>query len=34
MKLVEQAGDVWAVIDAGDGFRIGLHLHQASADGE
>jgi lactoylglutathione lyase len=25
MKLVEQAGDGWAVIDAGDGFRIGLH---------
>src|SRR5947207_136105 len=25
MKLVEQAGTGWAVIDAGDGFRIGLH---------
>jgi len=25
MKLVEQAGRGWAVIDAGDGFRIGLH---------
>jgi len=25
MKLVEQAGSGWAVIDAGDGFRIGLH---------
>lgn len=25
MKLVEQAGDGWAVIDAGGGFRIALH---------
>ncbi len=25
MKLVEQAGEGCAVIDAGDGFRIGLH---------
>ncbi|CAN5922862.1 hypothetical protein BH11MYX4_BH11MYX4_30740 [soil metagenome] len=25
MKLVEEAGSSWAVIDAGDGFRIGLH---------
>jgi catechol 2,3-dioxygenase-like lactoylglutathione lyase family enzyme len=25
MKLVEEAGADWAVIDAGDGFRIGLH---------
>jgi catechol 2,3-dioxygenase-like lactoylglutathione lyase family enzyme len=24
MKLVEEAGKGWAVIDAGDGFRIGL----------
>ena len=25
MKLVEEGGKHWAVIDAGDGFRIGLH---------
>lgn len=25
MKLVEEAGSGWAVVDAGDGFRIGLH---------
>jgi catechol 2,3-dioxygenase-like lactoylglutathione lyase family enzyme len=25
MKLVEEAGKGWAVIDAGEGFRIGLH---------
>ena len=25
MKLVEEAGGGWAVIDAGEGFRIGLH---------
>ena len=25
MKLVEQADGGWAVIDAGDGFRIALH---------
>jgi len=25
MKLVEEASGGWAVIDAGDGFRIGLH---------
>ena len=24
MKLVEEAGKGWAVIDAGDGFRLGL----------
>lgn len=24
MKLVEEAGTAWAVIDAGEGFRIGL----------
>jgi catechol 2,3-dioxygenase-like lactoylglutathione lyase family enzyme len=24
MKLVEDGGDAWAVIDAGDGLRIGL----------
>ena len=29
MKLVEEGGAGWAVIDAGDGFRIGLH--EASA---
>ncbi|MBA3376579.1 MAG: VOC family protein [Actinobacteria bacterium] len=27
MKLVEQAGTGWAVIDAGEGFRIALHSH-------
>lgn len=26
MKLVEEAGQGWAVIDAGEGFRIGLAL--------
>ena len=31
MKLVEEGGAGWAVIDAGDGFRIGLHQTQASA---
>ena len=31
MKLVEEGGDGWAVIDAGDGFRIGLARAQASA---
>jgi catechol 2,3-dioxygenase-like lactoylglutathione lyase family enzyme len=25
MKLVEQAGQGWVVVDAGEGFRIGLH---------
>ena len=25
MKLVEEGGKHWAVVDAGDGFRIGLH---------
>jgi catechol 2,3-dioxygenase-like lactoylglutathione lyase family enzyme len=25
MKLVEEGGSGWAVVDAGDGFRIGLH---------
>lgn len=25
MKLIEEAGEGWAVIDAGEGFRIGLH---------
>ncbi len=25
MKLVEEGGEHWAVVDAGDGFRIGLH---------
>jgi catechol 2,3-dioxygenase-like lactoylglutathione lyase family enzyme len=25
MKLVEEAGGGWAVIDAGEGFRIALH---------
>jgi catechol 2,3-dioxygenase-like lactoylglutathione lyase family enzyme len=29
MKLVEEGGAGWAVIDAGEGFRIGLH--EASA---
>lgn len=31
MKLVEQAGDGWAVIDAGEGFRIALHVGGACA---
>ena len=34
MKLVEQAGDGWAVIDAGEGFRIGLHQSAARGDVE
>lgn len=32
MKLVERAGTGWAVIDAGDGFRIGLHEAAAKLD--
>ncbi len=32
MKLVEEAGSGWAVIDAGEGFRIGLH-EGATMDG-
>ena len=31
MKLVEQGGAGWAVIDAGEGFRIGLHQPQMQA---
>ena len=31
MKLVEEAGEAWAVIDAGEGFRIGLALLAATA---
>ena len=31
MKLVEEGGPGWAVIDAGDGFRIGLHKTEARA---
>lgn len=31
MKLVEEGGAGWAVIDAGDGFRIGLHQPQTQA---
>lgn len=34
MKLVEQAGTGWAVIDAGDGFRIALHAGTARLEGE
>lgn len=34
MKLVEEAGTGWAVIDAGEGFRIGLHEGSAPAPGE
>lgn len=34
MKLVEQAGSGWAVIDAGDGFRIALHEGAARIEGE
>lgn len=34
MKLVEEAGHGWAVIDAGDGFRIGLHSSTSSAPPE
>jgi catechol 2,3-dioxygenase-like lactoylglutathione lyase family enzyme len=33
MKLVEEAGAESAVIDAGEGFRIGLHKGGASAEG-
>lgn len=29
MKLVERASEDWAVIDAGEGFRIGLHKGRA-----
>lgn len=32
MKLVEQAHGGWAVIDAGEGFRIGLHEAGAAMD--
>lgn len=32
MKLVEEAGSGWAVVDAGEGFRIGLH-EGAAMDG-
>ena len=31
MKLVEEAGEAWAVIDAGEGFRIGLARVSAPA---
>lgn len=31
MKLVEEGGSGWAVIDAGDGFRIGLNQASAQA---
>lgn len=31
MKLVEESGPHWAVVDAGDGFRIGLHEGAAVA---
>ena len=34
MKLVEESGTGWAVIDAGEGFRIGLHEGGAPAPGE
>jgi catechol 2,3-dioxygenase-like lactoylglutathione lyase family enzyme len=31
MKLVEEGGAGWAVIDAGEGFRIGLQQTETSA---
>lgn len=31
MKLVEEATEHWAVIDAGEGFQIGLHGGRTSA---
>jgi catechol 2,3-dioxygenase-like lactoylglutathione lyase family enzyme len=34
MKLVDQAGDGWAVIDAGEGFRIALQQGPARLEGE
>ena len=33
MKLVEEGGAGWAVIDAGEGFRIGLHEASAKEPG-
>ena len=33
MKLVEEGGKHWAVVDAGDGFRIGLHPSTAELEG-
>ena len=34
MKLVEEAGTAWAVIDAGEGFRIGLaRTEQGAGEG-
>lgn len=34
MKLVEQAGSGWAVIDAGEGFHIALHERGDRVEGE
>ena len=31
LKLVEDGGPHWAVIDAGEGFRIGLHASAESS---
>jgi catechol 2,3-dioxygenase-like lactoylglutathione lyase family enzyme len=33
MKLVEEGGKAWAVIDAGEGFRIGLTVLPSDAPG-
>ncbi len=33
MKLVEEGGAAWAVIDAGEGFRIGLYARGAGESG-
>jgi catechol 2,3-dioxygenase-like lactoylglutathione lyase family enzyme len=34
MKLVEEGGATWAVIDAGEGFRIGLSQASAQASAQ
>lgn len=33
MKLVEEGGPAWALIDAGEGLQIGLHAEKAPAPG-